>query len=134
MNNFPWENVEWWGMDVAPQDGTTIVLKVPTGWPGEWSAEPAFFMGGRWNRLTDYLFPEDWERALEPLSWTHLPARHFPIESAPKDGTTVLGFDCGWFPMRWEGDRWELAGVTWPDESVHAHPTRWMPRPPEPKR
>lgn len=67
-----------------------------------------------------------------------------PIETAPKDGTRIIGFD----PVQWEGERisttykastgeWvfeaELESRGW-DDYGHGrwNPTHWMPRPPEP--
>lgn len=57
-----------------------------------------------------------------------------PIQTAPKDGTEILGFDQGWFPMEWNSSkqRWELAGCCWADETTRCQPTHWMPMPPEP--
>lgn len=69
-----------------------------------------------------------------------------PIETAPKDGTPVWGFDNGvmavmaWAEeMRWDDhstfrpDGWELVTVVWPDESSNANPTHWMPLPEAPR-
>jgi len=60
-----------------------------------------------------------------------------PIETAPKDGTEILGSDgVARTSIQWDGeflDRWELA---WPGayaEDVSFYPTHWMPLPDPPK-
>lgn len=60
-----------------------------------------------------------------------------PINTAPKDGTVILGREHGddaVFPMRWEtgswrGHGWRLVYVVWGDESNHCDPTHWAPIP-----
>ena len=52
-----------------------------------------------------------------------------PIETAPKDGTVILGFEDMYFPMLWVHNRWELSGVVWCDGSDEVEPTHWMPLP-----
>jgi len=65
-----------------------------------------------------------------------------PIETAPKDGTVILG--CEWLnrhnrehevvEVQWDSEveRWVLTATVWPDESWYADPTHWMPRPDAP--
>ena len=70
-----------------------------------------------------------------------------PIETAPKDGTIILGYeDLGFsdlhsdetdfaiYEMRWRERRrmfeseWKLITFRWSDESDEADPSHWMPR------
>lgn len=67
-----------------------------------------------------------------------------PIETAPKDGTEILGFEPGWkvgiiAGICWDKDRWHGGpGWTWArlknaDESNNCDPTHWMALPEPPK-
>lgn len=63
-----------------------------------------------------------------------------PIDTAPRDGTIVLG--CEWVnkhnrehivaEVMYEAGAWYLASTCWPDESLWCEPSHWMPRPPPP--
>lgn len=55
-----------------------------------------------------------------------------PIESAPKDGTVILGHDRnGWREMWWNEDMYE--GDCWRDHAdSEPNPTHWLPLPPRP--
>lgn len=62
-----------------------------------------------------------------------------PIETAPRDGTVILGFDSGVIaamcfvkPIFGGIPAWELADLAWPNESMSAYPTHWMPIPEPP--
>jgi hypothetical protein len=63
-----------------------------------------------------------------------------PIETAPKDGTGVLGWWPLWtaFPVRiwWQNNQWRMAEdhpATWYDGMPRWHgPTHWMPLPEPP--
>lgn len=62
-----------------------------------------------------------------------------PIEKAPKDGTVILGYDNGviaairFVPPIYGGRPcWELSDLSWPNESMSAYPTHWMPLPEPP--
>jgi len=57
-----------------------------------------------------------------------------PIDTAPKDGSTVLAYSPvdGPFTSRWEGRIWQ--GQPWRPykEALKANPTHWMPLPSAP--
>jgi hypothetical protein len=57
------------------------------------------------------------------------------IDTAPKDGSTVLAYSPvdGPFTSRWEGSLWQ--GQPWRPykEALKASPTHWMPLPESPK-
>ena len=67
-----------------------------------------------------------------------------PIETAPKDGTYVLGathYDdgkfCGMFVMCFCDGRWQSDGIDWrftvkDDDKLSDKPTHWMPLPEKP--
>lgn len=60
-----------------------------------------------------------------------------PIETAPKDGSVVLGYEApDIVPMHWKNEDWQkgwhLKTVVWGDESSEVHPTHWMPQPDPP--
>lgn len=65
-----------------------------------------------------------------------------PIETAPKDGTIILGYDDSGVvaamrfvvPMYGGHPEWELAELSWPNDSMSAYPTHWMPMPPPPQQ
>jgi hypothetical protein len=60
-----------------------------------------------------------------------------PIETAPRDGTLILGAEKNWrgellvAEMAWEDGEWQLT-LQWGDETNEAAPTHWMPRPAPP--
>lgn len=64
-----------------------------------------------------------------------------PIETAPRDGTVILGLDDSGViaPMRFCTPiyggflSWELADLSWPNDSMSAYPTHWMPMPEPPQ-
>lgn len=66
-----------------------------------------------------------------------------PIETAPKDGTALLGKDVAgdWpFVMKWEGEPrapnggyWAYCEALLSDVAGEATPTHWMPLPDPPK-
>lgn len=64
----------------------------------------------------------------EPSGWR-------PIESAPKDGTTIMGWRAGWGPCecRWEvdfdGDECSFAGWVDLNADDETRPTHWVPLP-----
>lgn len=55
-----------------------------------------------------------------------------PIETAPKDGTRILGHDRnGWHEMWWKQDHYD--GEFWQDDAdSEPDPTHWLPCPPKP--
>lgn len=69
-------------------------------------------------------FARQLERELAAQSWQ-------PIETAPKDGTIVLGWSGGAaYPVRFKDTPdwlygWQLSGVCWYDESSSIKPTHW---------
>jgi hypothetical protein len=57
-----------------------------------------------------------------------------PIETAPKDGKEVLGYDLGVISgMCWNGRWWEWTVLSWSDGTFATDPTHWMPLPEPPK-
>jgi hypothetical protein len=74
-------------------------------------------------------------------AWQAAQPKWQPIETAPKDGTGILGFlgsaspfrdssqACYWFKARGQGD-WR--SYRYPDGFVIVYPTHWMPLPPDP--
>jgi hypothetical protein len=56
-----------------------------------------------------------------------------PIDTAPKDGTRILGHDrSGWREMWWKEDLYE--GSFWQDEfDSEPEPTHWLPLPDKPE-
>lgn len=53
------------------------------------------------------------------------------IETAPKDGTDILGFDeDGRVVVWWDRNAWIRRGD---DYDIVTHPTHWQPLPPPPK-
>ena len=55
-----------------------------------------------------------------------------PIETAPRDGSVILGFYYErWYPIAWN-DKWQLEGCCFADESIDCEPTHWMPMPAPP--
>lgn len=56
-----------------------------------------------------------------------------PIETAPKDGTSILGFEGGApLPMRWLDGYWQLDYLWWREDDNLVDPSHWMPFPPDP--
>jgi hypothetical protein len=64
-----------------------------------------------------------------------------PMETAPKDGTALLGMErhplsgeAVMIPVRWDAEecRWRMAWSVWPDETDVADPELWthLPAPP----
>ncbi len=89
---------------------------------------------GRVNRVGDDALARIAEigKAAPPSGWR-------PIETAPKDGTTILvgRWDDG-MPMIYS-DHWSGAGECWCDSSPSFQPTHWvpldtLPEPPQEKR
>jgi hypothetical protein len=64
-----------------------------------------------------------------------------PIESAPRDGTVILGLEIQSLlgedrirlPIHWEDDDWRLAWTCWADETDGFNATHWMPLPEPPQ-
>jgi hypothetical protein len=65
-----------------------------------------------------------------------------PIETAPKDGTIILGLEIQStlnpeevvrIPIYWGGSEWILAWGQWDDGTFHIEATHWMPLPPPPQ-
>lgn len=57
-----------------------------------------------------------------------------PIETAPRDGKEVLGYDRGVVSgMYWNGSQWEWTVLAWSDETYGTDATHWMPLPEPPK-
>jgi len=58
-----------------------------------------------------------------------------PIESAPRENVTILGYEAGMWPITYhsESSQWVLSGVSWVDGSFIVYPTHWMPLPEPPK-
>ena len=61
-----------------------------------------------------------------------------PIETAPKDGTEILGLEGEVIgQMKWRSEPyrktgWHLSQLVWGDESTFSEPTHWMPKPEKP--
>lgn len=57
-----------------------------------------------------------------------------PIETAPRSGKEVLGYDRGVISgMYWNGQGWEWTVLAWSDETYMADATHWMPMPEPPQ-
>lgn len=57
-----------------------------------------------------------------------------PIETAPKDGTDILGWDGGDITVcRFSRGSWELSVTGWYAEDSDFDPTHWMNLPEPPK-
>ena len=57
------------------------------------------------------------------------------VESAPKDGTRVLGYDPedeGYISVMQYISRWDEGWVSADYDAVHFNPTHWMPLPSNP--
>lgn len=77
----------------------------------------------KWQALRDR-FDEEYQNSLtKPITWQ-------PIETAPKDGTSVLVYEGGHQAVVF----WLGGSAGWSDgEHVKLSPTHWMPLPPEPE-
>jgi len=79
---------------------------------------------------------EEWANAQRPVPAKLEVSEWQPIETAPKDGTVVLGYDPSWYdmatPMNFDVERkkWMFFHIT--SEEIYA--SHWMPMPAAPKQ
>lgn len=75
-------------------------------WSGEFIVDARGDKQWEWKRLPELPMTNPWK----------------PIETAPKNGTQILTFNCGWYQTSYWSKNYELF-VGWPDE---VQPTHWM--------
>jgi hypothetical protein len=66
-----------------------------------------------------------------PGAVPYMPARPQPIDTAPMDGTWILGWlpvVAWWAVLQWDLDTWLAADGSWPQS-----PSHWLPLPPAPE-
>lgn len=58
-----------------------------------------------------------------------------PIETAPRDGRKILGYDGGFTIVNWDNcfELWEVEPTAEYENDLIRYPTHWMPLPEPPK-